>query len=124
MVVDVLGSIAQVHPALLFVVFLAFVFVAYKVFRVLLKAVIVGVIAALFPFFASYIGVPMATDLSTMLWFGTFGVLFVILYSIFHSLLSAGSSIFGRSDEARARDEARREARKELEKREKEKGKG
>ncbi|RLI96535.1 MAG: hypothetical protein DRO99_04275 [Candidatus Aenigmatarchaeota archaeon] len=104
------------HPILLFIIFIAFIGIAYKVFKALIKAVVIGIVAALFPFFANYIGVAMPTDINTMMWFGTFGVLFFIVYKIVHGFLSAGSSIVSGGDKGRIRREARKEIRRQMEK--------
>ena len=109
-IADILGQIAQINPIFLFIIFLLFVFIAYKVFKILVKALIIGIIAALFPFFANYIGVEMATDLNTMMFFGMFGVLFVIVFKIVHGILGAGSSVFGTSEKSRVRKEVKKEA--------------
>ena len=58
----------------------------------------------------------MATDLNTMLWFGVFGVLFVLVYKIIHGVMKAGSSVFGESEKSKIKREVRKEVEKEKEK--------
>ena len=119
---DVLGTIAEINPIFLFIIFILFVFIAYKIFKILVKALIIGIIAALFPFFANYIGVPMATDLNTMIFFGIFGVLFVPVFKIVHGVVKAGSSLATGGEKGMIRREVRKDLRKEIEK-ERKKGK-
>ncbi len=117
MVSGILRQMAGVHPIFLFVIFLAFVFISYKIFKVLVKAIVIGIIAAMFPFFANYLGVSMPTDLNTMMWFGVFGVLFVLAYKIVYSVLKALGAVLGGGEKAKIR----KEVKKELERGKKEK---
>jgi len=112
-IAGILGGIAQLHPVFVLLIFILFVAVAYKVFKALIKALMIGVIAAIFPFFANYIGISVPTDISTIVWFGTFGVLFFLVYNVVHSVLKAGSSILGGGEKGRIRSEVRKEMEKQ-----------
>ena len=71
------------NPAVLFIVFIVFVFAVYKLFQFVTHAIVVGVIAALFPWIANWLlHWDLPTDLSSMLWFATLGVGLFVLYGI------------------------------------------
>ena len=52
------------------VIFVIFLFVAFKVLKVVVKAIIIAVVAAAFPFIARYIfGMEIPTTIDSILWF-------------------------------------------------------
>ncbi len=89
MIEQILGQLTQFFQmgnVLLFIILFVFVIIAYKIFQCAVKAVIAGVIAALFPVIAYFMGIPLPamfagmSFLSRILWFGFFGVAGYIVY--------------------------------------------
>jgi hypothetical protein len=90
-IVDFLGQLSQVNTVVLFAVFLVFIVLAYKIFQALIKAFIVGVIAATFPVVANLMGMDIPLTLNSMIWFAVFGV---VAY-LFYATVSGGAKIIG-----------------------------
>ena len=85
MVLEFLGEIFSqlmgMNSILLFIIFFIFIILAYKLFQTVIKALIIGVIAAAFPFIANALGFSIPINLNTILWFAIFGVLLYFAYS-------------------------------------------
>lgn len=95
-----LGIIGGVNDIFLVIILLIFIFVAYKVFKHVVKAIIIGAIAASFPFFAQYIGLEIELSMHNILWFGLFGIIIYFVYlglSIIYKVVKAILSPFGGS---------------------------
>jgi hypothetical protein len=91
LVIEFFREIAQINTVLLFGVFLVFIVVAYKLFQALIKAFLVGVIAATFPIVAIFIGLDVPLTISSVIWFAIFGV---VAY-LFYATVSSGAKILG-----------------------------
>ena len=74
-------SLSQMNTVLLMGVFLIFIILAYKVFQALIKAFIVGVIAATFPIVANLMGMDVPLTINSIVWFAIFGVTGFLLYA-------------------------------------------
>ena len=73
---------------LFFLLFFLFIIVAYKVVKLLIRALIIGVIAGLFPVFANlFLGLEIPITLGNILWFAMTGV---EIYFVYHILLGIG----------------------------------
>ena len=90
-ILGLMGSITQMNPVLLGVIFLFFIVIAYKVFQALIKAFIVGVIAASFPIVANLFGLDVPLTFYSVMWFALFGVAAFMLYAT----ISGGAKIAG-----------------------------
>jgi len=80
-------------PELLFllVVFVVFVVLMKRVVKTIINIVWITIMAAIFPFIASFLGFNVVTDLNTILFFITAGIglyLFYLLSKIVYSALS------------------------------------
>lgn len=91
LVIEFFREIAQINTVLLFGVFIVFIVVAYKLFQALIKAFLVGVIAATFPIVATFIGLDVPLTISSVIWFAIFGV---VAY-LFYATVSSGAKILG-----------------------------
>ncbi len=88
---DILMKLTQLNTVILLAVFLVFIVLAYKIFQALIKAFIVGVIAATFPVVASLAGMDVPLTISSVIWFAIFGVAAYLLYAT----ISGGAKIAG-----------------------------
>jgi tellurite resistance protein TehA-like permease len=91
MLLEFLRGLTQVNTVLLLGVFLVFIVLAYKIFQALIKAFIVGVIAATFPVVASLMGMNVPLTISNVIWFAILGVVAYLLYAT----ISGGAKIIG-----------------------------
>lgn len=80
-IIDFMVKLSQVNTALLMVVFVVFIVLAYKVFQALIKAFIVGVIAASFPIVANLMGMNVPLTISSVVWFAILGVTAFLMYA-------------------------------------------
>ncbi|MFH1445288.1 MAG: hypothetical protein ABIF08_02290 [Nanoarchaeota archaeon] len=81
-IVGMFTQIAQLNIVLLLALLFIFVFVAYKLLKVLMKAMIFGVLGAVFPFFATYVGISIPLTITNIIWFALLGVMAYIMYAI------------------------------------------
>ncbi len=64
-------------------IMIVFIIVAYKLVKILAKAAIIGLVAALFPIFGNYfLGLEIPITLFNILWFGVTGIGLFFLYTI------------------------------------------
>ncbi len=64
------------------VIMVIFIVIAYKVVKILAKAAVIGLVAALFPIFANYfLGFEIPITVWNILWFAVTGVGLFFLYS-------------------------------------------
>lgn len=78
---QIFSQLQQANSILLFIVFFVFLILAYKLFQTVIKALIIGVIAAAFPFVANMFGFSIPITLSNILWFAIFGVILYFAYA-------------------------------------------
>ncbi|UCD07905.1 MAG: hypothetical protein JSW41_02990 [Candidatus Aenigmatarchaeota archaeon] len=78
---QIFSQLQQANSILLFIVFFVFLILAYKLFQTVIKALIIGVIAAAFPFVANMFGFNIPITLSNVLWFAIFGVVLYFAYA-------------------------------------------
>ena len=89
-----LFEIAQTNTVLLLIVFFVFILLAYKVFKMLLKAAIIGVISMFFPIFTYLVGFTNSVTISQVLWFGIAGISLFFVYSVVSGGIKLISWIF------------------------------
>ena len=87
-------EIAQTNTMLLLIVFFVFMLLAYKVFKMLLKAAIIGVISMFFPIFTYLVGFTDSVTISQILWFGIAGISLFFVYSVVSGGIKLISWIF------------------------------
>ncbi len=78
---QIFSQLQQVNSIFLLIVFFVFLILAYKLFQTVMKAIIVGVIAAAFPFVANMFGFSIPITLNSILWFAIFGVVLYFAYA-------------------------------------------
>ena len=76
-----LTSFMALNPVFLVAGFILFILIAYKLFQALIKAFIVGAIAASFPVIANLMGMNVPITIHSILWFATIGVIAFLMYS-------------------------------------------
>ncbi|MBN2042388.1 MAG: hypothetical protein JW754_01125 [Candidatus Aenigmarchaeota archaeon] len=80
MVLEILGD-----PFILalLAIMVVFIFLAYKIVKMLAKAAIIGLLAALFPVFANYfLGTEIPITLYNIIWFAVTGIGLFLVYSV------------------------------------------
>jgi hypothetical protein len=83
------GMLQQPMLWLFFLLFFLFIIVAYKAVKVLVRALVVAVIAGLFPVFANmFLGMSIPITLSNIIWFAMVGV---EIYFVYHILVGVGT---------------------------------
>ena len=76
------SQITQMNIVLIFGLLLIFVVIAYKLLKILMKAVLFGILGALFPFVSGYVGIQIATSISNILWFALLGMVAYVMYAM------------------------------------------
>jgi len=73
---------------LFFLLFFLFILVAYKVVKILVRALLIAVIAGVFPIFANmFLGMAIPITAQNILWFAMMGV---EIYFVYHILCGIG----------------------------------
>jgi len=87
MITGLFAGIMEMNIILIFALVLIFVVLAYKVVKIVMKAVLFGIIGAICPFFLNYIGImAIPITLTNILSFALLGM----LAYIFYAMLSGG----------------------------------
>jgi len=82
-----IGEMSNMNAVLLMIIFVVFVVIAFKLFKTLMKGLMVGGVAAAFPFVAMYFEIPMPDFFLSMglferaIWFGVLGIALFLVYS-------------------------------------------
>ena len=77
---SVIAHAFTLSPEILLILIFVFAIVAFKVFSFVLKAVITGVVFALFPIIASYLGFGVPVTLSSIVTFALLGIIMYLVY--------------------------------------------
>jgi hypothetical protein len=80
------GQISSMNLAVLLVLLVVGIVIAMKVFGYLLRAVLTGIAFGLFPVVASYLGLPVAVSINSIVSSAIFGI---ILYMAFSAIKMA-----------------------------------
>jgi len=89
-----LGELASASSIILILVFIIFVVIAFKLFKTLIKGIMVSVVAAVFPLVAIYFDIPLPGFfasmglLERMVWFGVLGLALFLIYSTISGVAS------------------------------------
>ncbi len=78
----IFSQVNEINSVILFLVFIFFVVIAYKIFKTLFKALMVGLISAMFPVIAYLLGFNIPVTFQSIIWFSLTGMLLFFLYSI------------------------------------------
>lgn len=122
---EALGQFMQPQIILLFVGFLIFIVIAYKIFRVVTKALIIGLIGASFPVVINFLGwselfgITIELSFQNIIFFAMIGIVAFIVYYLLSGMVKITGAIT--SPFRDKNKDVRKEVKKELEKREKEK---
>ncbi len=81
-ITGLLSGLAGNNLLLMSLLFFVFVILAYKTFQIVLRAIIIGVISASFPVIANLFGLGIPLTVGSILWFGLFGAVSYITYSM------------------------------------------
>ncbi len=80
----------KANQILLILIFIVFLVISKKLFNILLSSISIAIISALFPFVLNKIGLPIETNLNTVLYFMILGVSLYILYHILRGIAKLG----------------------------------
>jgi hypothetical protein len=73
-----------VETIIIFLAFVIFVFVLYKLFKIIVRASIITVAGFLFPWVASYMGLPITASIETGITFAFIGLVLFFIYEFYH----------------------------------------
>ncbi len=127
-VAEVVAQFMDLNMILLFVGFFIFIVIAYKIFKVVAKALLIGLIGAAFPVVVNYLGmqemfgITIELSFQNIIFFALIGIVAFVVYYVISGIVKvtkAVTSPFRGGDKGKVR----KEVRKELEKKEKEKEK-
>lgn len=94
-IMEALGQFMQPQIILLFVGFFIFIIIAYKLFKLVAKALIVGLVGAAFPVVVNFLGfnnifgVEIALSFQNMIFFALVGIVAFIIYYVISGMLKA-----------------------------------
>lgn len=92
---DFLSLFTQGNMILFLIIFFVFIILAYKVFKFVIRIVIVGAIGAVFPFFANhYLGMGIAITFQNVLEFALLAIASYLVYHIVYTILKVLSAFF------------------------------
>ncbi len=126
-IAEALGQFMQPQIILLFVGFFIFIIIAYKIFRVVTKALLIGLIGAAFPVvvnflgFSSLFGVEIGLNFQNIIFFALIGIVAFIVYYIISGIMKVTKVVispFRGGDKGKIRKEVRKELEKEKKKEE------
>ena len=76
-----LFGLSTMETLLLLLLLLVLAYLAFRVFQYILKALVVGIVFMAVPFLLEMAGMPVGTDIRTLLWFMIFGVVSFFAFS-------------------------------------------
>lgn len=75
------------ETVLIFFAFIVFVFILYKLFKIIVRASIISVAAFAFPWVANYMGLPIAANLETGITFAFIGLGLLLIYEFYNFIV-------------------------------------
>jgi hypothetical protein len=72
---------------LIFFAFIIFVFVLYKLFKIIVRASIISVAAFAFPWVANYMGLPITANIETGITFALIGLGLLLVYEFYNFIV-------------------------------------
>jgi len=124
-VAEVVAQFMDMNVILLFIGFVIFIIIAYKIFRVIMKALIFGLLGAAFPVAVNFLGadslfgISVALSLENIVFFAMIGIVVFIVYYLISGMMKVTNFVTSPFRGGHKKD-IRKELKKELEKREKE----
>lgn len=82
---ELISQILQLDVMLIFIILFVFIIIAYKVFKYLMKALITGIVFALIPILANFLGFPMEISFGVIFQYAIYGIIIFVVYSIIHT---------------------------------------
>ena len=76
-----------IETIIIFLTFIVFVFVLYKLFKMIVKVSIISVASFVFPWVASYMGLPITANLETGITFAFVGLSMFFVYEFYHFIV-------------------------------------
>ncbi len=76
-----------VETVIIFLTFIVFVFVLYKLFKIIVRASIISVAGFVFPWVASYMGLPITANIETGITFAFVGLVMLFVYEFYHFIV-------------------------------------
>jgi len=73
-----------VETMIIFLVFMIFIFVFYKLFKFIVKASLVSIAGFAFPWVAKYMGIPIVANFETAITFAFVGLGMFFVYEFYH----------------------------------------
>ncbi|MBL7206117.1 MAG: hypothetical protein ISS36_00790 [Candidatus Aenigmarchaeota archaeon] len=80
-ITGLIAQLFQLNPIIAGVILVAFVFLAYKTFQYVTKAIFTGIAFAFLPLGLNYIGFGIPLTITSILWFALAGVVFFFVFS-------------------------------------------
>ncbi|MFQ6020700.1 MAG: hypothetical protein ACE5J4_01605 [Candidatus Aenigmatarchaeota archaeon] len=74
---------------LIFAAFVVIVFLLYRLFKIVIKAALIGIAAFSFPWIAQFLGIPLPfpANIQTGLQFALIGIGLLLIYEFFHFIV-------------------------------------
>jgi hypothetical protein len=72
---------------LIFFAFIIFVFILYKLFKIIVKASIISIAGFAFPWVANYMGLPIVANVETGITFAFIGLLLLLVYEFYNFIV-------------------------------------
>jgi hypothetical protein len=125
-IAEALGQFMQLEVILLFIGFFIFIVIAYKIFRVVTKALIIGLMGAAFPVVVNFLGfnnmfgIEIALSFQNIIFFALVGIVAFLVYYIISGIVKVVGFV-ARPFTGGRKGEIRKELKKELKKREEQK---
>jgi hypothetical protein len=98
MVIDtglfIIQQMLTLNPVILFGLVFLVVIIAYKVFKFVFKALLVGIAFATFPFIANMFGMGIPVTVTNILWSSFFGIVLFIIYGAISMSYKLTSFVF------------------------------
>ena len=76
-----------IETVLIFLAFIVFVFVLYKLFKIIVRASIVSIAGFVFPWVASYMGLPITANIETGITFAFIGLALFFVYEFYNFIV-------------------------------------
>lgn len=127
-IMEALGQFMQPQIILLFIGFFIFIIIAYKLFKLVARALIIGLIGAAFPVVVNFLGfnnifgIEIALSFQNIIFFALVGIVAFLVYYVISGMVKV-VGFMARPFTGSRKGKIRKEIRKELGKDKKSKGK-
>lgn len=76
-----------IETIVIFMAFIIVVFILYKLFKFIIRASIISVAGFVFPWVASYMGLPITANFETGITFAFIGLILFFIYEFYHFIV-------------------------------------